>query len=104
MTTRALIRSLHRDAGSKSGNRFFESERKRHLNIRAFLRLWPRRFAFCFSAAKQIGKDIPETAAAGATCAGGRAGSPIKAGKIERRAAGVGGPGRSFGGRVGEII
>src|SRR5258707_7699059 len=64
MPPRALFRSIHGQVGGESGNRFFESERERHFNIRAALRLWARRLALNSSAAEQIGKDVAEAAAA----------------------------------------
>src|SRR6266571_2805421 len=64
MTTRTLFRSIDCEIGCETCYRFFKTQRKRHLNIRAALRLWPRCFALSFCAAKQISEDVAEAAAA----------------------------------------
>src|SRR5216684_3484274 len=47
-----LVGSVDSDAGGEPFDRFFEGKRERHFNVRALLRLRPRRFAFSLSAAE----------------------------------------------------
>src|SRR5829696_8573262 len=69
IATRTLLRTIDRDVGGYSFDRFFKRKRERHLNVIAPLRLWPRRlFLFRCATTKQVRKYVAETAASTRAC------------------------------------
>jgi len=60
MATRTLFRTIDREVGRETGDSFLEADREWHLDVRAALRLRPRRLTFSSRAAKKIGKDVAE--------------------------------------------
>jgi hypothetical protein len=63
VTARTLVRSIDRKIRRKAGDGFFKTERERHLDVGATLRLWPGWLAFRFRATEKIRKDVAEAAA-----------------------------------------
>src|SRR5262245_34472212 len=64
VAARTLLRTIDRDVGSYSFDRFFKRKRQRHLDVGATLRLWSwRLFLFRRATTKQIRKNVAETTA-----------------------------------------
>src|SRR5438105_10793990 len=102
MTTRTLFRSIDGETCGKTSDRFFETQRQRHLDVSTAFGLRPRRFAFSPAAAEQVGKDVPKAAACATLI---RRRTKVESGKIESwSSARVGRAGRTCLSRVCEIV